>query len=41
LNKKATFYDFAKNESWLVIVDEVQTRIIGLNEDIFIPELSH
>jgi hypothetical protein len=26
--------------NWLGIVDEVQTRIISLDRDIFIPELS-
>ncbi|MBA7619917.1 hypothetical protein ES703_27259 [subsurface metagenome] len=26
--------------SWLATVDDVKTRILALNEDIFIPELS-
>jgi hypothetical protein len=30
---------FAWCTRWLGIVDNVQTRIIELNEDIFIPEL--
>jgi hypothetical protein len=34
-----TSYDFAKSESWLAIANDVRTRIIDLNEDIFIPEL--
>ena len=34
-----TSYDFAKSETWLAIAYEDRTRIIGSNEDIFIPEL--
>jgi len=33
-------YDFGKSESWLATVDDVKTRILLLNEDIFIPELA-
>jgi len=32
--------DFAKSERWLGREDKVRTRIIGLNKDIYIPELS-
>ena len=36
-----TSYDFAKSESrWLATVDDVKTRILLLNEEIIIPELS-
>jgi hypothetical protein len=35
-----TSYDFAKSRSWLAIANEVRTRIIGSDRDIFIPELS-
>jgi len=35
-----TSYDFAKSETWLGIVDEVQTRIIELRGNFSIPELS-
>jgi len=37
---ETTSYDFAKSETWLATVDEVKTRILLLNEGIFIPELS-
>ena len=36
----ATSYDFAKSEIWLAIANEVRTRIIGLNGNIFIPDLN-
>ena len=32
--------NFEIKNKWLGIVDEVQTRIIGLNKDIFIPEIN-
>jgi hypothetical protein len=35
-----TSYDFVKSESWLAIANEVRTKIIELNEEIFIPELA-
>ena len=34
------YIDMTYIPKWLAIANEVRTRIIGLSEDIFIPELS-